>query len=122
MLELKFLVDECVGMIVSRWLKEKYSDVVSILDGMSGMKDFLILKKALEENRIVITSDKDFGDLVFQRKMPHVGIVLLRLQNNSPKNRIAALERVFNEHFNELQDAFIVVSDAGTRVIKQVTH
>lgn len=120
MIELKFLVDECVGIIVARWLQENYSDVVSILDGMSGTKDSTILEKACTENRIVITNDKDFGDLVFQKKMPHTGVILLRLQNDSSKNRIAALEKLFEAHFHELQDNFTVISDVGIRIIKQV--
>jgi len=122
MIELKFLVDECVGLCVAQWLKSRHADTVSILDSMSGTKDIKILEKAFAENRIIVTVDKDFGDLAFQKKLPHAGIILLRLQNESSKNRIAALERLFASHYHELQNNFIVISDAGVRVIRQVVN
>lgn len=63
-----FLLDECIGPIVARWLQNLNHDVISINDTNRGMNDQQILQKAARENRILITNDKDFGDMVIRKK------------------------------------------------------
>jgi len=76
---MRFLVDECTGPAVAQWLRLQNHDVVSVFDEIRGADDRDIIKKANEQNRILITNDKDFGDLVFREKKPHKGVILLRL-------------------------------------------
>lgn len=84
---MKFLIDEGTGAIVTKYLKSSGYDSVYIGEKFSGKDDRFILDKAVRENRIVITMDKDFGDLVFFHDLPHKGIVLLRLRDERVKNR-----------------------------------
>ncbi len=49
---MKFLVDECVGPSVARWLAQNGYDAISIYDGLAGIDDNSVLEKALLENRI----------------------------------------------------------------------
>lgn len=120
--KLKFIVDECVGSLVAKWLIENGYDAISVIAEMKGSKDITILNRAVAENRIIITSDKDFGDIVFHKKAQHTGIVLIRLKNGSPAHKIKALENLFNNYGDQLTDNFIVISDANIRVIKQTFH
>lgn len=122
MKNLKFIVDECVGLLVAKWLKENGHDVISVISEMKGSKDILILQRALFENRIIITSDKDFGDLVFHKKAQHAGIILIRLQNSTPKNKIKILSNLLIRYIDQLANNFIVVSELNIRIVKQAFH
>lgn len=110
---LKFLVDECVGVALGNWLKENGFDTVFIMVEMPGISDAEVLSKAYLENRILITSDKDFGDMIFKNKSPHCGIVLLRIQIKTYVNKVQALQDLIKNHSHELYDNFIVISDSG---------
>ena len=58
---MRFLVDECTGPAVAAWLRDHHHDVFSVYENERGMEDDEIIEKALEENWILITNDKDFG-------------------------------------------------------------
>jgi predicted nuclease of predicted toxin-antitoxin system len=72
------------------------------------------LSIAFREQHILLTSDKDFGDLVFRHRLPHAGVILFRLGYVPIEARIASPQRVFDDHAGRL-DQFIVVSHRGSR-------
>jgi predicted nuclease of predicted toxin-antitoxin system len=111
----KFVVDECTGPKVAKWLRQEGHDAISIFDDARGADDDRVLELAYNDSRVLVTSDKDFGELVFREKRPHHGIVLLRLIDQSAANSIAALERVFQAG-HPLVDQFIVVTESGIRI------
>ncbi len=78
---MRFLVDECTGPAVARWLKEQGHNVFSVYEQARGLEDDEIVERAYKENRILITNDKDFGEKVYRDKKPHRGIILLRLDD-----------------------------------------
>ncbi len=116
---MKFLVDECVGPAVAKWLKEKGYDAISIYDFEPGIDDQSVLKKAIQENRILITCDKDFGEMVFKSKLTHSGIILLRLFDERPTNKIFILEKLIKSYSNELEHNYVVSTEITVRIIKQ---
>lgn len=59
---MRFLVDECTGPTVARWLQAKGHEVFSIYEEARGIDDESIVGKAFAENWILITNDKGFGD------------------------------------------------------------
>lgn len=120
--KLKFIVDECIGSLIAKWLTSIGYDVISIATEMRSSTDLTILNKAFSENRIIITNDKDFGDLVFHQKIQHAGIILMRLQNGSSENKVKVLENLLLNYSNHLAYNFIVVSEANIRIIKQIVH
>lgn len=61
---MRFLVDECTGPAVARWLRSESHEVFSVCDEARGMTDEDVLTKAYSENWILITNDKDFGEMV----------------------------------------------------------
>ena len=77
---MKFIVDECTGTSIALWLQKHGYVAFSIFDEMPGISDHKILEKANNENYIIITNDKDFGELIFRDHLPHKGVILLRLQ------------------------------------------
>ncbi len=115
---MKFLVDECVGTMVAKWLKENNHDAVSIYDGTCGIDDNAVLGKAFSEGRILVTSDKDFGEMIFKSKKQHCGVLLLRLIDEKPMNKIQVFERVLQNHHSDLLDNFVVATEKTIRIIK----
>lgn len=68
---MRFLVDECTGKWVGRWLREQGHEVFSVFEEARGMEDDEVIGKAYAENRILITNDKDFGEQVYRERRPH---------------------------------------------------
>ena len=79
---MKVLVDVGVGKAVENWLEFHGLDVVAVRDLNARMTDAAILTLAAQEHRLVITMDKDFGELVVQSGQPHAGVLLLRLEKH----------------------------------------
>ncbi len=79
--KLKFLVDVGVGQKVERWLSDNGYNTKNVRDLDPRMLDKHILKIAVAEKRMVITMDKDFGELVYNSGLPHGGVLLLRIED-----------------------------------------
>ncbi|MBM3145985.1 MAG: hypothetical protein FJ010_13660 [Chloroflexi bacterium] len=62
---MRFLIDECTGPAVAQWFREQGYDVFSVYEQARGMDDDDIVEKANNENRILITNDKDFGEKIW---------------------------------------------------------
>lgn len=60
---MRFLVDECTGPAVARWLRQQNHEVFSVYEEARGMGDDAVLQKAHDENWILITNDRHFGEL-----------------------------------------------------------
>ena len=95
---MKFIIDECIGLVVVRWLRTNGYDVVSIKEIASGSVDDSVLQWAFLDNRILVTSDRDFGELVFKHNRPHCGIILLRLSNEQSSHKIKLLEQILKNY------------------------
>ncbi|NOR47621.1 MAG: hypothetical protein GQ533_06200 [Methanosarcinaceae archaeon] len=113
---MRFLVDECTGPAVAQWLRQQNHDVISVFDEIRGADDKEVIKIASEQNRILITNDKDFGELVFREKKPHKGVILLRLEDERAANKIAVLKNLLKKYENSLSGHFIVVTETTVRI------
>ncbi len=82
---MRFIVDKSTGQAVVQYLRDAGHDVQAVAEVMLQATDIDILKHAAAEDRIVITNDKDFGELVFRSGQAHAGVVLLCLQDELPQ-------------------------------------
>ncbi|MBI5471166.1 MAG: DUF5615 family PIN-like protein [Ignavibacteriae bacterium] len=112
---MKFLVDECTGPAVAQYLSTKQFEVFSVYDQDPGMLDDDILEKAFHENWILITNDKDFGEMIFRQRRPHAGDVFLRLADERNTNKIDVLENLLRNHVRRLENSFVVVTERRVR-------
>lgn len=112
---MRFLVDECTGVVVARWLSEQGHEVFSVYEEARGIDDDEIITKAFAENWILITNDKDFGEKVHREQRPHKGIILLRLENERSGNKINTLQRLLETYSEQLSNNFIVVTETQIR-------
>lgn len=115
---MRFLVDECTGPAVARWLREQQHEVCSVYEEERGMDDDDIIQKAYEENWILITNDKDFGEKVYRERRPHRGVVLLRLEDERTESKIDTIRRLLGDYSDRLADHFIVVTETRVRVAR----
>ena len=116
---MRFLVDECTGPAVARWLRSQGHEVFSVYDEARGLDDEVILRKAFEESWILLTNDKDFGGKVYREKRPHRGVVFLRLDDERASNKIAVIQRLLERFSAELPDRFIVATDNQVRFSRE---
>jgi predicted nuclease of predicted toxin-antitoxin system len=71
---MRFIVDECAGPSLARWLREQGHDVFSVFELARGINDDEVFQIAFEDKRILITIDKDFGEKIFRERRLHHGI------------------------------------------------
>ena len=110
---MKFLVDRCAGHRLAQWLREEGHDVIESAERGKDPGDKAILEWASTEHRILITLDKDFGELVFKEGLAHTG--LLRLPDVPVEKRIDLMRRLLEEQATALA-AGAVVTVRGDRV------
>ena len=108
---MKLLLDSCLWGGAGDELIEAGHDVEWVGDWSEDPGDDEILAYAHHEERIVVTIDKDFGELAVVRKLPHSGIV--RLVNLSAKQQGTVCLHVLNKYANELVAGAIVTAEPG---------
>ena len=108
---MRFVVDENISPKTAKFLKDLGYTAVHVREIKLGLEDDKILKLSVVKDSIVLTSDKDFGELVFKKKHPHVGVVLLRLKDETLGNTIRALDWLIKEHPTRLRNRFAVVRE-----------
>lgn len=103
-------------MHVVRHLRASGHDVLAVAEIMPYAQDNEILAVALEQTRVLITNDRDFGELVFRSEMGHVGIVLLRLQDENSERRVSIMDTLLQHYSDRLPGNFVVATDDRVRI------
>jgi len=80
------------------------------------MEDEAVLLRSREENAVLLTADKDFGQLVFQQGRVHSGILLIRLEGLRPEAKAELVSRTFARHGGELSGGFAVLTERAFRL------
>jgi len=114
---MRFIVDECTGTNVAEFLKQNNHEVISVFDDFRGATDDFLLEKCFSENYILITSDKDFGEMVFRLNQHHKGIILIRCTPNNFQTRIEVLSKLLDNYNQKIDNNFIVVTNTKVRII-----
>ena len=97
---MRWLVDECLDAALVRHLRELGHDVVYMAETAPAASDADVTARAQRESRLLLTEDKDFGDLVIRRRAPAPGIVVLRIdpaQHALKRRRLDAAMARFGE-------------------------
>ena len=117
---MKLLLDSCVWGGVRPQLEAAGHDVIWSGDWEQDPGDSEILARAHKEQRVLITLDKDFGELAIVRRIPHSGIV--RLVNLSTKQQASVCLGVLNQYAGELQAGAIITVERDRVRIRPSTH
>jgi predicted nuclease of predicted toxin-antitoxin system len=112
----RFLLDESADLPLATHLEALGHDVTAIVrDHPRALADEQVLEIALREQRILITNDREFGELVFRQGLSHTGIILFRLGAEDLATKTAWLDRALSEHAGRLAE-FLVITDHGIRI------
>ena len=113
---MNLVADESVDSGITEGLRKKGINVFSIAEEAGGIKDTEVLELAVKNNALLITEDKDFGELAFRLKFQHKGILLIRLSEVPRNERLSlAVETVFS-NLNKLKGNFSVLTKNGLRI------
>lgn len=113
---MKFLADENIESEFIKALREADFDILSVWENHIGITDEEVLQVAEDENAVILTYDKDFGELIFRYSFKSRGVVILRLSNLSLTERIDKTIPAIREHEDELENAFTVISEKSIRI------
>ncbi len=114
---MQFLLDANVEYRLATFLTSLGHDVKTIArDYPSSLTDQDVLTRAVEEKRILITNDRDFGELIFRQHFPHCGVIFFRLKNSKDlSGKRHFLQTVLDIHKANLHE-YLVVTPHGVRI------
>jgi predicted nuclease of predicted toxin-antitoxin system len=112
---MKFVADESVDAIVDR-LRLHGHEVDYVAELAPSLSDDEVLDRANNQGALLVTEDKDFGELVYRLRRVHGGAVLVRLSGVSSPLKASIVADVIRERGSELQNAFAVISPASVRI------
>ena len=112
---MRFLLDENVDARLGAYLSQQGHDVTTIaVDYPQALEDKDVLAIALRERRVLVTHDRDFGELIFRERRPHAGVILLRMHGtlDELQTRMLQVTTEFQAHLTQ----FVVVTERLIRV------
>jgi predicted nuclease of predicted toxin-antitoxin system len=111
----RWLADECVDAPLVTQLRAAGHDVTYMAEVASATADTEIIARAHVEQRILLTEDKDFGELVFRRRLPVPGLVLLRIAPERNTLKWPRLSAAMGTLGDDLIGRYTVVDEARVR-------
>lgn len=112
---LRFFFDAGVGRLAEAALTASGLDVRSVLDVDPSMEDVSVLALAASEGRILVTMDRDFGQLAFELGAHHAGILLLRLDRATGPEKAETLKSIVASEGERLRGRFTVYQGGKLR-------
>ncbi|MEO7446541.1 MAG: DUF5615 family PIN-like protein [Ferruginibacter sp.] len=110
----QIVADESVDFRIVSQLREVGITVFSIAEDQPSITDKSVLSIACDNKALLITEDKDFGELVFRLQLPHHGILLIRIEKADLK--IHAVTTAIQHHYKEMINKFSVINDNKLRI------
>jgi len=115
--EIKFLADVNVEKPLVDYLLEQGYDIKWIPDYDCEMFDEDLLQMASEEQRILITNDKGFGDLIFLQKKLNVGTILFRVKGQRSEEKVKLMRKLLMGYREKLLNHYVIISKSKVRII-----
>ena len=116
---MRFLVDESCDYAAVRALRSAGHDVIAVCEVTQGSIDHDLVVQAQEEERILLTEDKDFGWLVFVSHLASPGVILLRYPGNARASLAGDVTRLVAEQGDKLTGAFVVIQPGQIRISRR---
>lgn len=117
---MNFLADEGVDFPVVQKLRSDGHAVLYVAEMDPGISDEEVLASANEKDALLLTADKDFGELVYRLRRVSAGVLLMRLAGLSPASKAQLVSPVVHDHGDKLIQTFIVLTSGMVRVRPRV--
>ena len=114
-MNVRWLADECVAAPLVRFLRATGHDVLYVAEAAAGLSDADVITLASREIRLLLTEDKDFGDLVFRRERVVAGVVLMRINSEKPALKAARLAAAIERYGEGLFGRYTVIEEGRFR-------
>lgn len=111
----KLLADENIPSETVKLLKSQGVDIISVTEFGYGLSDRKILELGKTKERIIVTFDKDFGQILFKEKFKTKGVILLRFIPKSPQQISKRIQQVLSTKVR-IENCFVVVKKDRIRV------
>lgn len=109
---MKFLLDVCVSSrSLQAFLVGQGHDVLSAIASDPKASDERLMAMALQDERVLVTEDKDFGELIFVRRLPHGPVV--RLVELTVDEQVDGMAELLERRAADLNGAVIVTITRG---------
>lgn len=113
---MRLVADESVDFGIIEALRKKSFDVISISENNSGINDTEVIEIANTHKCLLITEDKDFGELTYRLKLNHNGILLIRLSDLTREDRIILASEIIEKYAHNFFNCFSVLTKQGLRI------
>jgi predicted nuclease of predicted toxin-antitoxin system len=113
---MRFLADESCDFRVVRALRAAGHDVLSVVDVAAGANDEAVIALAIREDRVFITEDRDFGQLVYAAATPAPGVILVRFPSKARDGLPALVAEIVVRHADKLRERFVVIQPGRIRI------
>src|SRR5438105_13184473 len=115
---MRILADENIAPLIVDRLRQEGYQIEHIAEIAKGSADVDVLGSANEQGAILLTDDKDFGDLVIYQQRPSLGVILLRLKGVPIVQRAEVVVSFIQENEEKLVGAFTVITFNKNRIIR----
>lgn len=115
---MRLVADESVDRLIVERLRRRGLEVTFVAELDPGLPDDAVLALANDRNALLLTGDKDFGELVFRLRKVSAGVVLVRLAGLKPERKAEIVEACVTRYGKELSGAFTVIAAGGVRIRK----
>lgn len=113
---MNLVADESVEQDIVARLRADGHDVLYVAELAPSITDDAVLDEANVRTALLVTGDKDFGELVYRLGRVHGGVVLARLAGLSAAAKAEIVARVLRDHEAELPGAFSVITPGAVRI------
>ena len=113
---MRFLADEGVDAAIVSAIRSDGHDVRWMVEELGGSTDDFVLEAAARDARILITEDKDFGELVFRQRLHHRGVVFVRVDGIAYDRKGRIVAQAIGEYQAQRAGAFTVIQHATIRI------
>ena len=113
---MNLLADESIDRQIVNRLRQDGHSVHDVAEMEPGISDDAVLHLANQESAVLLTADKDFGELVFRQHRPTPGIILVRLAGVSPTHKAEIVSSTVSLHLTELAHRFAVITPGMLRI------
>lgn len=115
---MKLFADENIEQPIVAFLRQDGNDVLYAAEIAVASPDTDILARANREDRVIVTNDLDFGELVFRRRLAAFGVVLFRIQTQNLPEKVKRVQNCWRQVAEHLPRSFVIVTNDRIRVRK----
>jgi predicted nuclease of predicted toxin-antitoxin system len=113
---MNLFADESVDRPIVERLRQEGHATLYVAELSPSITDDEVLQQANSRGAVLITLDKDFGELVYRQGRIHAGVILLRLGGLPSASKAETAAKVLQDHADELVGAFTVVLPGSVRI------